>query len=186
MNTRVTSLQPSLTETLPGAQFRESHHGIVDAPVEDVWRALHAVRWADLRVARPFLVARGMGLGGGLDRGALATFVPTGAVAQSPPVATMFVIVGKPWSPVPVSRPIADVAEASAFGEPGWLAYGMEWRLTPLPDGRTLVETTTLCRATDQRARRRFGLYWLIIRGPSGLIRRELIAAVRRIATRAA
>lgn len=36
---------------------------------------------------------------------------------------------------------------------------------------------------TDDAARRAFALYWLLIRGPSGLIRRSWLAAIDRRAT---
>jgi hypothetical protein len=47
-------------------------------------------------------------------------------------------------------------------------------------DGATVVTTETRVVGTDSRARRAFGAYWLIIRGPSGLIRRSWLAAIDR------
>jgi hypothetical protein len=49
-----------------------------------------------------------------------------------------------------------------------------------LPGGRTFVETATLCEATDAVARRRFAVYWKGIRVFSGLIRRDILAALDR------
>jgi hypothetical protein len=51
----------------------------------------------------------------------------------------------------------------------------MEWVLTALPGDRTLVETATICEATDARAQRRFSVYWTVIRPFSGLIRRDIM-----------
>ena len=50
-----------------------------------------------------------------------------------------------------------------------------------MPDdsGSRLV-TETRVESTDARARRLFALYWLVIRLGSGLIRRDLLRAVRR------
>ena len=47
-------------------------------------------------------------------------------------------------------------------------------------DGATLLTTETRILGTDPASRRVFGCYWLIIRGPSGLIRRSWLAAIDR------
>jgi hypothetical protein len=47
-------------------------------------------------------------------------------------------------------------------------------------DGATLVTVETRISGTDATARRVFGRYWLIIRSPSGLIRRSWLAAIDR------
>ena len=44
----------------------------------------------------------------------------------------------------------------------------------------TALHTETRVLATGRRARRAFGAYWLVIRGGSGLIRREMLRAVAR------
>ncbi len=171
-----------LARILPGAPFTEWHTGVVEAPIERVWDALHHLCWSDLRVTKPLLLARGFGAGGLMDEGCLETFWRVAAVEEQPPRDTLFALVGKPWTLRGGSRPTASVAEVMAFGEPGWLKYGMEWRLTPLVGDRTFVETSTLCLPTDARAHRRFAAYWALIRVGSGLIRRDMIAALRRLA----
>jgi len=55
--------------------------------------------------------------------------------------------------------------------------------VTPDGDG-SLLTTTTAVVPTNAAARRAFGRYWLLIRVPSGLIRREMLAAVDRRARR--
>ena len=176
----VDSLPGVLSVTLPGATFGEWHHGIIDGDIEVVWQRLHQLQWSDLRLSRVALLARGFGVGPGLERGCLATFAPFAVVAEIPPREVAFAVVGKPWSPVPQAEPVGTLEDVRAFSRPGWLKYGMDWRLTELPDGRTLVETSTLCEPTDAAARRRFSAYWLVIRPWSGLIRREMIEALRR------
>jgi hypothetical protein len=66
----------------------------------------------------------------------------------------------------------------------GWVRIGMDLRLQAT-DGATRLTTETRVLATGPTARRRFRLYWLAIRGGSGLIRRELLRAVARRAERA-
>lgn len=180
MFTKTTPDQPgALCRTLTGATFGEWHHGVIDADIETVWQRLHRVRWSDLRLSRVALLVRGFGLGPGLDHECLATFAPFAVFAEVPPQEIAFAVIGKPWSPVPQSEPVATLEEVRDFSRPGWLKYGMDWRLTELPDGRTLVETSTLCEPTSAAARRLFTAYWLVIRPWSGLIRREMIEALR-------
>jgi hypothetical protein len=56
----------------------------------------------------------------------------------------------------------------------------MDFRLTPLDQGRTMLETSTRCQPTDAAVRRRFGAYWRLIRPFSGLVRRDMLGAIAR------
>lgn len=178
----VTAPRTPLVTALPGHQFDEHHSGIVDAPSATVWDALLGLRWADLRLTRPMTALRGLGLNTPGET-IIATFAQRrGAVrAQDAPTNLTIAMVGKPWSPTPQHAKVATLDDVRAFDEPGWLKYGMEWALHPLADGRTLVETRTLCEATDTSARRRFGLYWLIVRAGSHAVRLDMIRALRRL-----
>lgn len=62
----------------------------------------------------------------------------------------------------------------------GWLKFGVERLLPPLPRDRTYVETTTVCQAMDGQAWRRFALYWAVIGPFSALTRRDMLAALDR------
>jgi hypothetical protein len=74
---------------------------------------------------------------------------------------------------------ITDAASFHAFAEPGWAKAVTTFIVTPDGDG-SLLTTTTAVAPTDPAARRAFARYWLLIRGPSGLIRREWLAAIAR------
>lgn len=89
-------------------------------------------------------------------------------------------VVGKPWAPNAPSATPSSLQATKAFNHPGWLKYGMEWQLTPLPDGRTLVETSTRCEPTSADARAKFAAYWTVVRPFSGLLRRDMLAALAR------
>lgn len=154
----------------------------MDSPVEDVWTALHSLRWADLSTAKPFLLARGVGVAGLMGTACLDMFMLNGASRESAPHRFTVVMVGKPWLPQPASESMATLQECRDFSKPGWLKYGMDWVLTELADGRTLVETTTLCEATDKAARVKFSMYWALIRGFSGLVRRDMLASIGKLA----
>lgn len=184
MSSRSTSLKQltPLEAALPGAQFGERHARVVDADAERVWAALHTVRWRDLTVTAPLVVLR-LGPGGSRRDARMVDHGPGAPVASRPPNTMTSAVVARPWKPVPQMGPVmADLAALRAFDEAGWLKFGMEWTLSPVAGGRTLVETTTLCEATDEVARRRFARYWAVIRPFSGLIRRDLLGVVDRLA----
>lgn len=168
-----------LSRALPRATFAESHHRIIDAPAQDVWGALHALSWDDMRLTRPFLEVRGISADA-RGRTWMQSFAERGHTDATEPRHTMFLVVGKPWTTSGASAPTQTLSEAIAFDEPGWLKYGMEWQVHPLPGERTLVETRTLCEPTSLGSLLRFTPYWAFIRPFSGLIRREMLACVAR------
>jgi hypothetical protein len=75
--------------------------------------------------------------------------------------------------------PRLDAAGLLAFDQPGWVKTGVDFVLHPDGNG-TRLTTETRVLATDARTRAQFGLYWLLIRAGSGLIRRDLLRAVAR------
>jgi hypothetical protein len=74
---------------------------------------------------------------------------------------------------------IADDADSTGFTMPGYAKAAMAFTFHPVEDG-TLVDTETRVLTTDSQSRRAFGGYWLLVRLGSGLIRRELLWAMRR------
>jgi hypothetical protein len=63
--------------------------------------------------------------------------------------------------------------------DPGAAVGAMDFRLEEVPGG-ILVSTETRVAIEDPASRRRFAVYWFVIRIGSGLIRRDLLRAVRR------
>lgn len=172
-----------LGRALGAGSVRSAHLGVVAAPVESVWEALVTLRWTDLPVGSVLMRLRGLGRVAD-DVTCLELFAPYAAMLQEAPRTCVVAMIGKPWSPVPRTRPVGSFDDFVAFNEPGWLRYGMEWCLTPTVDSRTLVETRTLCQPTSRSAAVLFRAYWTLIRAGSALIRREMIAGIRSSAER--
>jgi hypothetical protein len=178
----------SLAEALPFAEFVEHHSRVIPAPPVRVWQALHRARWADLRFSAPLLVVRGL-----VDPRDLERWRGWRLLDDDGPAPVLQVDEGRylaggrvaqPWHAVPVLGPeVSTLAELAAFDAGSWLKYGMDFRLSPLPGGRTRLDTSTLCQPTDDVARRRFGAYWRVIGPFSALIRRDLLRAVARLST---
>lgn len=173
----------SLPEALPGAEFTEHHDLVLDAPPERVWTALRAARWTDLRVTLPLMAVRGLGLR--LPDGERGLLIgpggPTPFVHLEDGRCAVGVSVAQPWRARPERGPrMPSLTAVRAFDEPGWLKMGMEFRLHPLPGGRTRLATVTMCQPTDAAAGRAFRRYWRVIRPFSGLVRMDMLRAVRR------
>jgi hypothetical protein len=90
--------------------------------------------------------------------------------------------VGRFWRPTGDVRPLRP-EEFAGFAEPGWAKAAVNFHVAEA-DGRTLLSTETRVLATDERTRRRFRRYWLLVHPGSAAIRRAWLRAIRRRAER--
>jgi hypothetical protein len=187
-----------LDEALSGVDFSERHRRVIQAPGDRAWAAALTVTAREVRLLAPLMAVRSLprivtgrwSRGPKTDRPMLDGFAALGFVElhRDPGLVeghacTVHGAVGRFWSP---SRNQPEPLD----GRPGFLAStrpGMVKTAFSLEvvDRGTSAEIITETRivGTDARARRTFGIYWLIIRGPSGLIRRSWLAAIDRRAT---
>jgi hypothetical protein len=186
-----------LDDVLPVYRHRERHATQVAAAPEAVWSALHAVSAGDLRLTRVLttiralparLARRGMP-GGGLpaDRTFVDAFLERGyrELRVDPPSTLVAGAAGQPWRLRGGER-TADVVDRDgfrAFARPGFVLIATSFELEALGDGTRLC-TETRVQPTDAAAARAFRPYWWAIRAGSGLIRRDMLHAVRRRAER--
>jgi hypothetical protein len=70
------------------------------------------------------------------------------------------------------------------FNEPGFAKAAWNFSLSERSDGSVLLETETRVCCTNDASRKRFRLYWFVIGVFSGLIRREVLRAVKQNAER--
>lgn len=177
-----------MDRALPRWDFAERHARLVHAPAPLVWRALGEVRVSDLPLTRALMRVRMLGRSvTSPDRRALDA-LPPGEVAREEGRELLLALV----APASLRTDISSLDDLRAASVPelirpmpdGWVRIATDFRLDAT-DGSTLLSTETRVLATGPTARRRFRLYWLGIRGGSGLIRRELLHAVARRAERA-
>lgn len=179
----MTTAPATLAQALPGAEFTEHHDLVIDATPERVWSALRATRWSDLWITLPLMAVRGLGrrLPAGEEGLLIGPGGPTPIVDIEEGRRATGVSVAQPWRARPERGPrMTSLAAISTFDEPGWLKMGMEFQLHPLPGGGTRLSTATLCEPTDVEAGTRFARYWRVIRPFSGLVRMDMLRAVRR------
>jgi hypothetical protein len=175
----------SLDELLPVFDFRETHTRFIASEPDQVWHALASVTMHDLRITKTLMAIRSLGRLTPLRNMRLVDGGPLQVLASDPPRGLVAGAVGRPWQPRPTHVGVASLAEFQAFAEAGWTKFVTDFRLTPVPSGTT-ISTETRGRSTSRGAKLSFGAYWLLIRPFSGLVRREMLAAVDRKAVSAA
>jgi hypothetical protein len=175
----------TLDRILPSYHHHERHTRHVAASPADVWNALLHVRWAELALARPTLALRALParLSGSRppwqQPGPIVDNLPIPVLAEKPGRELGFAGALRPWPGGDRPPPALDRDTFLRFTEPGWVKVAMDIRVHPEHE-RTRLSTETRIHATDERARRAFALYWLLIRPGSGLVRRELLRAIAR------
>jgi uncharacterized protein YndB with AHSA1/START domain len=162
-----------IDELMPRFDFAEHHATRVHASPERVWAAIHERDFADSWLIRLLMAIRARG------RRASGGPSPFTVVAEDPPREVVIGIEGPFWKlnckPRPVTR------ESYRQPPPAGTALAA-WNFA-FADGVLSTETRVLCG--DPASRRKFGMYWLVIRPGSGLIRRVMLRRIRRNAERA-
>ena len=169
-----------LDRFLPAYDFRERHSTVVAAGREAVRRAADEWRPADSLLWRVLFRLRGLGrLEGTMRQWAEAAGFLCLADTED---EIVYAQAGRFWSrnerQALASPRTAD--ELLALDDPGVAVAAMSVRLEALAPDRTRVVTETRIRALGLGARRRFRVYWLVVRPFSGLLRRSMLAGIRK------
>ncbi len=169
-----------LDQFLPEYEFSERHDIIVAAAREVVRRAAEVWQPRESWLWRVLLVGRG--LGG--PQGTLRQWAESmGFVCLADTEEELvYAQAGRFWSlnerGALVSPRTAD--ELRAIDDPRVAVAAMSVRLESLGPERTRLSTETRIHALGPQARRRFRVYWLLIRPFSGLLRRSMLAGIKR------
>jgi len=177
----------TIDDLLPAPHFRERHERRIAAPPAAVWDAVQDLRLGDLALSRALMGIRllpaqlaGRTEASRMVEGRLLDEGPVAVLASDPDHAVLGGGVMQPWRLTGGDEPPElDAPALQAFAEPGWVKVGFDLVIEPSGRGSRL-STETRITATDPRTRARFGLYWLVIRLGSGLIRRDMLRAVAR------
>jgi hypothetical protein len=174
-----------LDEVLPDYDFRSRHARRVHAPVEWVAEAVDIFRLG--RAASLLFKIRGIHLPSGAIRDVLTGSGFT-VLAERPGLEMVAGTTGRFWALREQDHMEAprDLESFRAFDRPGWAQGAISIRIEPLENDSTEVTAETRVRCVDAAARRRFAVYWWIIKAFSGWLRRDFLRRVALIAEGAA
>ena len=178
----------------PRADFSEVHRIAIDAPREVVWRALWTADLDGAGIVKALLLLRSLPrlllrpreaakLRWRLTLPIFAGSPGFGLLAEEPGREVVIGVAGRFWQPAGGALPF----EKRWFTEPlpaGTARAVANFSLRDDGAGGTILATETRVVCAAPAARRSFRRYWLLIRPWSGLIRRVMLRAVRRAATR--
>jgi len=171
-----------IDQIMPSYDRRELHRHASDAPPAAVWDSIHDLSGEELKLMRALMGLRS--LGRSRDDGSrtvLDSFKRMGfrVIAEEPGEELVVAGIGRFWKLSGGLRRVEGREQFTRFDEPGYAKVAFNFRLR---DGE--LSTETRIAGTDAHARRRFGLYWLLVRPGSGLIRREWLRAIAKRAAR--
>lgn len=154
-----------LDEAMPRWQFRERHEIHIDADPQRIYDAIRAVRADEITFFRTLTwIRRG---GRNLPEGILNAG-KTKPILDVATETTFRYLADDPPHEIVVGTCIARGVDAA-----------MNFLIIPEARG-CRVTTETRVFAAGAKARRRFALYWFVIRPGSGIIRRMWLRAVKR------
>jgi hypothetical protein len=171
-----------IDDFLPGYDVRERHRTRVRAPISEVYQAVRQFDIGGAKLTMFLMRLRGMRAGLSspscftLDDFLKRRFILRG---ERPNEELLLGLVGRFWTPSGELLRL-DAREYRSFSEPGYAKAAWNFSLSEQPDGCVLLETETRVFCLDEASRRRFRLYWLLIGAFSGLIRREMLRAIKR------
>ena len=177
---------PLFETYLPRHQFAERHHILIDASPKAVLDRLEGNSAPRDRIIAGLMQARSipgrilnrLGLRNTVQsqRFGPPSFVPLERAGDREIASGL---VGRFWRPDGGQVPVADAAAFLAFDAPRTAKLVIVW--TAEPEGkRTRLITETRIWCPDRYAQAMMTPYWLVIRLPSGLIRRRLLSAMKQ------
>ncbi len=168
-----------IDEFVPEYDFHERHETLVPASMEvarraaDEWRPLDSFLW------RLLMRLRGLGR----SQGTLREWAEASGFLRLAETEDDVVYgqIGRFWAVDERAALVSPrtVEEFRRFDDPRYAVAVMNVRLEPLAADQTRVYTETRIRGLGPQARRRFRLYWLLIRPFSGLLRRAMLNGIK-------
>ncbi|WP_077801276.1 hypothetical protein [Streptomyces sp. JHA26] len=162
---------------MPQWHFRKRPHRVrVAGTGEGVLRAVSQVTWSEVPLFSSLLRVASFGrVRRDPDRPVLEEFLAGGFVELSRTGRELVMAAVSGGEPFPEDEGGARLEWFLAYAEPRSTKVAFSFRYA---DG--VLSTETRVFGADESARRRFRGYWALIRLPAGLVRREILHAVRR------
>jgi len=186
-----------LDDLMPAYDVVERHQTIVRAEPAAVFAAIKSFDLSDSLFTRALLFMRAVpAMFGAFVRSPRAMLTEARArraelrfadferagfrvVAERAPHELVIGVLGKFWTAGGALRADVSAADFAAGPPRGYALAGWNFTVERREDGTSQLSTETrVWCAADARAR--FRVYWLVIRPGSGLIRRQILSAIRR------
>lgn len=164
-----------LDDAMPEWDRRSRHRIATDLPPDLLLAAIEELTWAEVPVFRTLLRLRGLARGRlPPDSPVLGWFDANGFRRLARSDHEFLVVATEPIGRRSAVRTPPDLPSFRHQSDPGCIKIATNFLVA---DGSLITETRV--RATDDRSRRLFAAYWLIIHAGSGLIRRVWLRAIR-------
>ena len=170
-----------LDSWLPEYQFVERHSLRVTTPDLALWNAVKTLTAEEVGVLGALMAIRSLpaklsGKRGKLYRKGTPILDAAVMLQEDPPREMVLGLVGQFWKLDGGPRVnVQNAEEFAAFREPGFLRVAVNFEIS---DG--MISTETRIQALDESARRKFRVYWMLIRPGSGWIRMAWLKAISR------
>ncbi len=175
-----------IDDFLPNYHVSERHQTVVHSSTENVYAAARQLDLSQAKLSMFLFRLRGIPAG----RSAPSCFTLNDflkmrfiLLGEKPNEELLLGLVGRFWTPSGELRRL-DIEGYRNFTEPGFAKAAWNFSLSERVDGSILLETETRVYCLDDVSRRWFRLYWLLIGGFSGIIRREILQAIKQNAER--
>lgn len=169
-----------IDEFLPKWDARERHSIKVNAPIEEVYRAMRRMDLRRARLTNFLLKLRGISAPAdfSLDDFLKMRFV---ILAEKPEEELLLGLTGKFWQPGGnLVRVESD--DFVRFNKPGYAKAAWNFSLEEIANDAICLNTETRVFCMDAASRLRFRLYWFFIGWFSSLIRREILTVIKQTA----
>lgn len=164
-----------IDEFLPKYDFVETHGIAINASAERVFTAANEVDFSDSFIVRWLLRLRGMsGEAVSLRNLEYFRFKILGQIVNK---EVLIGLAGKFWTPWGDMQRV-DASNFREFETPGYAKAVWNFSLHGTSD-KTDLTTETRIRCLDHDSRSKFGFYWTFIQPFSGLIRMEMLKAIK-------
>ncbi len=179
----MSSVGPALEHVLPRFDVETRKAIYVRAPAETVYEVARELDMSSSALIRTLFTLRGLP-SYALNAEGLAR-MRFKIVHEEPPNGFVLGIVGRFWT---ISGHLIDF-DPNVFSEmqaPGSAKAIWAFHVAADPEGGAVLSTVTRVLAMDERARRKFRLYWSVVGPFSALIRSRALSAIKQSSERLA
>jgi hypothetical protein len=171
-----------IDEFLPDYDVRERHRITIHAPVETVYAAVRRLDISQARFSMFLFRLRGIAANRSshftIDDLLKMRFILLG---EKPHEELLLGLVGRFWTPSGELRRL-NAAEFRQFNEQSYAKAVWNFSVSQRADGAVQLETETRVYCLGEVSRWRFRWYWRVMGSFSGLVRRDVLKAVKRSA----